>query len=112
MVTPNVAFVLSQLSKGVCVGSNDVKPRPLYARVKRPRSFVFLSVKNATQVWNAHAERKKMETGDSHITSLDRADLVPEAARVLREEGEVDMANILDNTTDGARKVAIHRLVV
>ena len=46
-----------------------------------------------------------METGDSHFTSIDRAELVPEAARVLREGGHVDMATILENTTEGARKV-------
>lgn len=46
-----------------------------------------------------------METGDSHLTSLDRADLVPEAARMLREQGQPDMASVLENTTDGARKV-------
>lgn len=39
------------------------------------------------------------------MTSMDRADLVPEAARVLRDQGHPDMASILDNTTDGARKV-------
>ena len=56
-------------------------------------------------MWNAHAEQKKLDTGDSYITSCHRADLVPEAARVLREQGQADMASILDNTTEGARKV-------
>lgn len=48
-----------------------------------------------------------METGDSHFTSIDRAELVPEAARVLREQGHPDMAVILENTTEGARKVCM-----
>lgn len=62
---------------------------------------------NTSQVWNAHAERKKIDTGDSYVSSLDRAELVPEAARVLREQGQHEMANILDNTTEGARKVTL-----
>lgn len=39
------------------------------------------------------------------MTSSDRAALVPEAANVLREQGHPEMASILDNTTEGARKV-------
>lgn len=57
------------------------------------------------QVWNAHAEQKKISTGDGYMTSSDRAALVPEAANVLREQGHPEMASILDNTTEGARKV-------
>lgn len=59
----------------------------------------------ATKLWNAHAEKKKAETGDSYMTSLDRAGLVPAAARILREQGLADMATKLENTTTGARKV-------
>lgn len=59
----------------------------------------------ARQVWNAHAEQKKVSTGDGYMTSCNRAALVPEAANVLREQGHPEMANILDNTTEGARKV-------
>ncbi|CAM9325908.1 unnamed protein product, partial [Hapterophycus canaliculatus] len=63
------------------------------------------------QVWNAHAEQKKISTGDGYMTSSDRAALVPEAANVLREQGHPEMASTLDNTTEGARKV-IHSRVL
>lgn len=53
-----------------------------------------------------------METGDAYISSQDRAELVPEAARVLREGGQPDMATILENTTDGARKVRGYELSI
>lgn len=56
-------------------------------------------------MWNAHAEQKKISTGDGYMTSFNRAALVPEAANVLRDQGHPEMANILDNTTEGARKV-------
>lgn len=57
------------------------------------------------QVWNAQAEQKKISSGDGYMTSSDRAALVPQAANVLREQGHPEMAIILDNTTEGARKV-------
>lgn len=57
------------------------------------------------QVWNANAEQKKVSTGDGYMTSCNRAALVPDAANVLREQGHPEMASILDNTTEGARKV-------
>lgn len=57
------------------------------------------------QVWNAQAEQKKISSGDGYMTSPDRAALVPQAANVLREQGHPEMAIILDNTTEGARKV-------
>ncbi|CAN0044118.1 unnamed protein product, partial [Ectocarpus sp. 6 AP-2014] len=63
------------------------------------------------QVWNAQAEQKKISSGDGYMTSSDRAALVPQAANVLREQGHPEMAIILDNTTDGARKV-IHSRVL
>lgn len=79
----------------------------IYTQSQPPilRNYSALLLLLVRQVWNAHAERKKNETGDSHITSLDRAELVPEATRLLREQGQADMAAILEGTTEGARKV-------
>ncbi|CAB1120207.1 unnamed protein product [Ectocarpus sp. CCAP 1310/34] len=63
------------------------------------------------QVWNAQAEQKKISSGDGYMTSSDRAALVPQAANVLRDQGHPEMATILDNTTEGARKVIRSRVL-
>lgn len=46
------------------------------------------------------------------MTSCNRAALVPEAANVLREQGHPEMASILDNTTEGARKVKRQTIIL
>ncbi|CAM9102859.1 unnamed protein product, partial [Choristocarpus tenellus] len=63
------------------------------------------------QVWNNYVESKRQSTGDSHMTSTERAELVPEAARVLREQGHIAMAEVLEGTSEGARKVVHNRMV-
>lgn len=88
---------------------------PLFSTRKKPGCYQqvqyqvlikpFPRLKTRPKVWNAHAEQKKINTGDSYMSALDRAELVPEAANVLREQGQLEMADILDNTTEGSRKV-------